>query len=85
MAEEKIYQVKKKQFVGFVIPLETILEGTLNHLKSGVFVYTLECGANRNPKINRNPKSINALIKAVNMSYDEIEGGYTRSYVELID
>lgn len=62
---------------------ETIFEGTLDHLKSGVFGYTLECGASWNPKINRNPKTINALIKAINMSYDEIEGGYTRSRVEL--
>lgn len=64
---------------------ESIFEGTLDHLKSGVFGYTLECGASWNSKINRNPKTINALITAINKSYDEIEGGYTRSHVELID
>ena len=63
---------------------ETIFEGTLEHLKNGVFGYTLECGSSWNRKINRNPKTINALITAINKSYDEIEGGYTRSYVELV-
>jgi hypothetical protein len=83
MSKEKIYQVKKIRS-GMSSTQETIFEGTLDHLKSGVFGYTLECGASWNPKINRNPKSINALIKAINMSYDEIEGGYTRSRVELV-
>jgi len=83
MSKEKIYQVKKIRS-GMSNTQETIFEGTLDHLKSGVFGYTLECGASWNPKINRNPKSINALIKAINMSYDEIEGGYTRSRVELV-
>ena len=83
MSKEKIYQVKKIRS-GMRDTQETIFEGTLDHLKSGVFGYTLECGASWNPKINRNPKTINALIKAINMSYDEIEGGYTRSRVELV-
>lgn len=83
MSKEKIYQVKKIRS-GMSNTQETIFEGTLDHLKSGVFGYTLECGASWNPKINRNPKTINALIKAINMSYDEIEGGYTRSRVELV-
>jgi len=83
MSKEKIYQVKKIRS-GMSNTQESIFEGTLDHLKSGVFGYTLECGASWNPKINRNPKSINALIKAINMSYDEIEGGYTRSRVELV-
>ena len=83
MSKEKIYQVKKIRS-GMSNTQETIFEGTLDRLKSGVFGYTLECGASWNPKINRNPKTINALIKAINMSYDEIEGGYTRSRVELV-
>lgn len=63
---------------------ETIWEGTLDYLVNQVFGYTLECGNSWNRKINRNPKSIGALITALNKSYNEIEGGYTRSYVELI-
>jgi len=78
--ETKIFRVKKSKG-----ERETIFEGTLEYLTNGVFGYTLECGNSWNRKINRYPKSINALIKAINMSYDEIEGGYTRSYVELID
>lgn len=84
MSKEKIYRVKKIRS-GMRDTQETIFEGTLDHLKKGVFGYTLECGSSWNPKINSNPKTINALIKAVNMSYDEIEGGYTRSRVELAD
>ena len=84
MSKEKIYRVKKIRS-GMNGSSETIFEGSLDHLKSGVFGYTLECGASWNPKINRNPKTINSLIKAINMSYDEIEGGYTRSRVEVVD
>lgn len=64
---------------------ETLFTGTLDHLKSGVFGYTLECGASWNPKINRYPKTIKSLITMVNKSYNEIEGGYTHSYIELVD
>ena len=84
MSKEKIYRVKKTRS-GMSNTQESIFEGTLDHLKSGVFGYTLECGASWNSKINRNPKTINALITAINKSYDEIEGGYTRSHVELVD
>lgn len=84
MKAEKIYKVKKTRS-GFNGSRETIFEGTLDHLKSGVFGYTLECGNSWNNKINRNPKTIKALITAINKSYNETEGGYTRSYVELID
>ena len=84
MSKEKIYRVKKTRS-GMRDTQESIFEGTLDHLKSGVFGYTLECGASWNSKISRNPKTINSLIKAINMSYDEIEGGYTRSRVELVD
>ena len=83
MPTEKIYRVKKTKSE-MRNTQELIFEGTLEHLKSGVFGYTLECGVSWNPKINRNPKTINALITAVNKSYDEIEGGYTRSRVELV-
>ena len=63
---------------------ETIWEGTIEYLVNSVFGYTLECGNSWNRKINRRPKTIGALITAVNRSYDEIEGGFTRSSVELV-
>ena len=81
-ATEKIYKIKKTRS-GMNGSRETIFEGTLEHLKNGVFGYTLECGASWNRKINRNPKTISSLITAINKSYNETEGGYTRSYVEL--
>jgi ribosomal protein L17 len=83
-ASERIYKIKKTRS-GMNGSTETIFEGTLEHLKNGVFGYTLECGASWNQKINHNPKSISALITAINKSYNETEGGYTRSYVELIN
>lgn len=64
---------------------ETIYEGTIEYLVNNVFGYTLECGNSWNHKINRNPKNITALITALNKSYNEIEGGYTRSYAEVIN
>ena len=82
-AAEKIYKIKKTR-TGLDRSTESIFEGTLAQLRSGVFGYTLECGASWNSKINRNPKTIAALITAINKSYNETEGGYTRSHVELI-
>jgi ribosomal protein L17 len=64
---------------------ETVYEGTVEHLVKNVFGYTLECGASWNRKINRNPKTVGALVTALNASYDETEGGYTRSWAEAID
>lgn len=83
MKLDKTYQIKKIKS-GTNGSNETIFEGTLEHLKNNVFGYTLECGKSWNPKINRNPKTIKSLIIAINKSYNEIEGGYTRSHVELI-
>ena len=76
--EPKVFKVRKVRG-----DRETIFEGTLDRLINEVFGYTLECGNSWNSKIPRNPKTINSLISAINKSYDEIEGGYTRSYVEL--
>jgi ribosomal protein L17 len=84
MSKEKIYRLKKTRS-GMSSTYETIYEGTLDHLINGVFGYTLQCGSSWNRKINRNPKTIRALVTAINKSYEETEGGYTRSYVELID
>jgi len=83
-AADKIYKIKKTKS-GFSRTSESIFEGTIDHLKSEVFGYTLECGTSWNSKINRNPKTIAALIVAINKSYNEIEGGFSRSYVELIN
>ena len=77
--EAKVFKIKKTRG-----DRSNIFEGTLEHLIDGVFGYTLECGNSWNRKINRSPKSIGALVKAINASYDEIEGGYTRSYVEHV-
>jgi hypothetical protein len=76
---KKTFKVKKSRG-----GRETIFEGTLDHLIDGVFGYTLECGSSWNRKINRRPKTIGSLITAINKSYDEIEGGFTRSFVELV-
>jgi hypothetical protein len=62
--------------------IERETSGTLDELKK-YFGYTLEAGNSWNPKINRNPKSIDALIKAINRSIDETSGGYDRPYVSL--
>ena len=64
---------------------EMVYEGTVEHLVGNVFGYTLECGNSWNRKINRRPKSISALVTALNKSYNEIEGGYTRSWAEVIE
>jgi hypothetical protein len=64
---------------------ETVYEGTIDYLVNNVFGYTLECGKSWNRKINDNPKTIGALVKALNASYDEIEGGYTHSWAEAIN
>ena len=48
--------------------------GTLEELIK-YFSYTLECGNSWNRKINRNPKNINALLKALSQSVAETQGG----------
>jgi hypothetical protein len=82
-ASEKIYKIRKTKS-GISSSTTSIFEGTLEHLKTRVFGYTLECGNSWNSKINRYPKTINSLVTAINKSYNEIEGGYSNSYVELI-
>lgn len=58
---------------------ETEFTGTIEHLTHNVFGYTLECGHSWNHRIPRWPKSINALINALNKSADEC-GRYWDSY-----
>lgn len=59
--------------------------GTVEHLRSDVFGYTLECGNSWNYKINRFPKTGKALVKALNQSVEETQGGcYWRDSFELV-
>lgn len=50
---------------------ETKYTGTIEHLRTEVFGYTLECGNSWNPKINREPKTAKALVNALNKSANE--------------
>ncbi len=56
--------------------------GTLEELTK-YFSYDLLKGNSWNKKIPLQPKNINALIRAINMSIDATEGGYDRPYVSL--
>jgi hypothetical protein len=47
---------------------KTVWCGTLDELKTHVFGYTLECGHSWNHKIPESPKTIKALVKALNDS-----------------
>jgi hypothetical protein len=59
-------------------------EGTLEELTQ-CFSYTLEVGASWNKKINRNPKTIAALVKNLQASYEEKEAAcYDRTSVTLL-
>ena len=58
----------------------TVWAGTIGQLVN-VFGYTLECGNSRNPKVNRHPKTIKALITALGKAVDATQGGcYERDY-----
>ena len=60
--------------------------GTIKELVDDVFGYTLECGHSWNPKINRYPKTAKALVKALNQSVAETQGGcYEQDSYELVD
>ena len=60
--------------------------GTIEELRSEVFGYTLECGNSWNPKINRFPKTGKALVKALNQSVEETQGGcFDRDSYELVN
>ena len=52
----------------------TFIEGTLEYLIN-YFSYTLECGHSWNYKINKNPKTIKGLVKALDQSVQETQGG----------
>jgi hypothetical protein len=78
MATKKIYTVNS-----YHRGRSTIYEGTLEYLTTSVFGYTLECGNSWNKKINRNPKTGIALVKALNQSADECRD-YS-DYYELVN
>ena len=60
---------------------ERSTSGTVEQL-TRYFGYTLECGNSYNPKINRKPKTIKALVSAINRSYEETQAScYERTYV----
>ena len=59
--------------------------GTVEELRENVFGYTLDCGHSWNPKINRYPKTAKALLKALEQSVEETQGGcYDRDSYELV-
>lgn len=59
--------------------------GTIDELCTNVFGYTLECGHSWNPKINMRPKTGAALVKALNQSVAETQGGcYEQDSYELV-
>lgn len=59
--------------------------GTIDELVRDVFGYTLECGHSWNSKINMRPKTGAALVKALNQSVAETQGGcYEQDSYELV-
>lgn len=60
--------------------------GTIEYLENEVFGYTLECGNAWNSKIPRYPKGAKSLVKALNDSKNETQGGcYERDWYELVE
>ena len=78
MKNQKIYKIQKTYR-----NRETFIEGTLAELIK-YFGYTLEVGNSWNKKINRNPKTIKSFMNNLCKSYDEKEGGYERTSIELV-
>ena len=59
--------------------------GTIDELITKVFGYTLVCGHSWNPKISMCPKTGAALVKALNQSVAETQGGcYEQDSYELV-
>lgn len=62
---------------------ETTISGTVPELTE-YFDYTLEVGHSWNKKINPKPKTITALVKNINASYEEKQRDcFDRDYVRL--
>ena len=49
--------------------------GTVAELVQNTFGYTLECGHSHNYHISRFPQTAKALVKALNQSVNETQGG----------
>lgn len=89
----KIFKVEVARNGGFMSSRPTrysYFTGTLEHLISNVFGYTLECGASYqhekgNKKINRSPKNIKSLINNLNnATNNSAANGYSGvSYIEV--
>jgi hypothetical protein len=63
---------------------ETIQEGTLAELRE-YFHYTLDCGHSWNHKIPLEPKTYKSLVKALNDSVTETQGGcFNQDYYEEV-
>ncbi len=59
--------------------------GTIQELTE-YFSYTLEVGNSWDPKVNRNPKTIKALVSNVNRAYDASTGnGYSGKSIEQVE
>ena len=63
---------------------DRFVSGTLAQLIQ-YYSYTLECGNSWNRKISREPKTIKSFEKNYNMSVDETQGGYDRSYMSIVN
>lgn len=80
MKMSKTYTVTKTRGRNSV---ESNYTGTVEELVA-TFSYTLECGNSWNPKINRNPKTVKALVTALNKSVQETQGAcYSQDSYEL--
>ena len=71
MANKKEFTVVSKRYRRMGEDSITEFTGTIEHLTTNVFGYTLECGKSweheeGNKKINKNPKGIVSLIKNLN-------------------
>lgn len=69
MAANTIYKIEKTRK-----GRTKVIEGTLQELTK-YFGYTLECGNSYNSKISRNPKTAAQLVKCLEMSVQETQGG----------
>lgn len=82
MPKEKVYKVLSTKH-GLSGSRKTEYEGTIAELIH-TFSYTLRVGYSWNKKITTVPKTIKALVKNVNLSYEEIERGYSFTSIEEI-
>jgi len=62
---------------------DRFIDGTIAELLED-FSYNFLVGKQYNSKINTNPKTIKSFISNLEKSYDEMEGGYERTFFTLI-